>query len=97
MRRVRKAIRLRYGRIPAGWRAAGLLTAALLLTLAVHDPAAAATAEADTLKVGERAPDFEIPATVPIPEDGSTVSIQAITAQGKSVVLAFFPKAFTGG
>ena len=52
---------------------------------------------ADTLAVGERAPDFVIPSTVSIPEGTGTVRLSAITASGKSVVLAFFPKAFTGG
>lgn len=49
------------------------------------------------LQVGDKAPDFTIPGTVPIPAGGNTVGISAITDQGKSVVLAFFPKAFTGG
>ena len=51
----------------------------------------------DTLKVGDTAPEFRIPSTVPVPPDGSTVSVSALTGQGKTVVIAFFPKAFTGG
>ena len=72
------------------------LAVVLLLTVMTPNAAVAAT-DADSLKVGDRAPDFTIPATVPIPADGTTVSVRAITAAGKSVVLAFFPKAFTGG
>ena len=51
----------------------------------------------ESLEVGQKAPDFEIPATVPIPEGGSTVGPGAVTARGRSVVLAFVPKAVTGG
>jgi peroxiredoxin len=44
-----------------------------------------------TLKVGDKAPDFTLPSI-----DGSTVHIADYI--GKStVVLAFFPAAFTGG
>lgn len=43
-----------------------------------------------TLKVGDTAPDFTLPAT-----DGSKVTLSAL--RGKTVVLAFFPAAFTGG
>jgi thioredoxin-dependent peroxiredoxin len=44
-----------------------------------------------TLKVGDKAPDFTLPST-----DGGTVHLASLI--GKStVVLAFFPAAFTGG
>jgi cytochrome oxidase Cu insertion factor (SCO1/SenC/PrrC family) len=44
-----------------------------------------------TLKVGEKAPDFTLPST-----DGGTVHLADLV--GKStIVLAFFPAAFTGG
>jgi peroxiredoxin Q/BCP len=49
---------------------------------------AASTAE---LKVGDQAPDFTLPAT-----DGKTYSLSK-DLKGKWVVLAWFPKAFTGG
>ena len=42
------------------------------------------------LKVGDPAPDFTLPAT-----DGKTYSLKQL--QGHWVVLAWFPKAFTGG
>jgi peroxiredoxin len=44
-----------------------------------------------TLKVGDKAPDFTLPST-----DGGTVHLASVI--GKStIVLAFFPAAFTGG
>ena len=43
------------------------------------------------LKVGDAAPDFKLPAT-----NGETLTLAQFKGE-KSVVLAFFPKAFTGG
>ena len=48
------------------------------------------SAAADELKVGDKAPDFTLPGT-----DGKTYSLPQL--KGKTVVLAWFPKAFTGG
>ena len=45
---------------------------------------------ADELKVGDKAPDFKLVGT-----DGKTYSLADL--KGKTVVLAWFPKAFTGG
>ena len=45
---------------------------------------------ADDLKVGDPAPDFELPGS-----DGNTYSSSKL--KGKTVVIAWFPKAFTGG
>lgn len=42
------------------------------------------------LKVGEKAPDFRLPAA-----DGQEVTLSAL--RGKAVVLYFFPKALTSG
>jgi peroxiredoxin Q/BCP len=42
------------------------------------------------LKVGDMAPDFTLPAS-----DGQTYMLSKL--RGKTVVLAWFPKAFTGG
>lgn len=42
------------------------------------------------LKVGDLAPDFTLPAS-----DGRSYSLSKL--RGKAVVLAWFPKAFTGG
>jgi peroxiredoxin len=42
------------------------------------------------LKVGDVAPDFTLPAS-----DGKTYSLSKL--RGKTVVLAWFPKAFTAG
>ncbi len=52
--------------------------------------APAATLAADELKVGDQAPDFTLPGS-----DGKTYSLSQL--KGKHVVLAWFPKAFTGG
>ncbi len=43
------------------------------------------------LKVGDKAPPFTLPDT-----DGKPVSLGTLLDQGP-VILAFFPKAFTGG
>lgn len=71
----------------------------LLAFAAVLATAAGASAQLPErpLEVGQKAPDFVIPATVPVPAGGSTVSVSALTGMGKTVVVAFFPKAFTGG
>jgi peroxiredoxin Q/BCP len=45
---------------------------------------------ADELKVGDKAPDFKLQGT-----DGKTYSLADL--KGKTIVLAWFPKAFTGG
>ena len=52
--------------------------------------AASTGAVIDDLKVGDQAPDFTLPGT-----DGKTYSLSQL--KGKTVVLAWFPKAFTGG
>ena len=49
-----------------------------------------AAAPAVELKVGDMAPDFTLQAS-----DGQTYSLSKL--RGKSVVLAWFPKAFTAG
>jgi peroxiredoxin Q/BCP len=48
------------------------------------------TASAQELKVGDMAPNFTLQAS-----DGKTYTLSAL--KGKTVVLAWFPKAFTGG
>ena len=63
----------------------------LALMLALALPAASPAAAADRLKVGDPAPAFALPAT-----DGKTVQLSDYAGK-KEVVLAFFPKAFTGG
>lgn len=47
-------------------------------------------ANAADLKVGDQAPDFSLPGS-----DGQTHQLSKL--RGKFVVLAWFPKAFTGG
>ena len=49
------------------------------------------TTAAAELKVGDQAPDFTLPGT-----DGKTYTLSK-DLRGKWVVLAWFPKAFTGG
>ncbi len=50
----------------------------------------AASAAAAELKAGDTAPDFSLPGS-----DGKTYNLADL--KGKVVVLAWFPKAFTGG
>ena len=50
----------------------------------------ASPAAAQELKVGDEAPGFTLPAS-----DGKTYSLSDM--RGKTVVLAWFPKAFTAG
>jgi peroxiredoxin Q/BCP len=66
-------------------RALRLLSGILVATGLLSSPAAA-----QDLKVGDQAPDFTLPGT-----DGKTYSLAQL--KGHWVVLAWFPKAFTGG
>lgn len=59
--------------------------------LALGALGAAGPAAAAPLAVGDVAPDFTLPAS-----SGGTVSLSQFRGK-KNVVLAFFPKAFTGG
>ena len=61
-----------------------LLFAALLTSMV------AVPASGDELKVGDKAPDFKL-----VGSDGKTHSLADL--KGRAVVLAWFPKAFTGG
>lgn len=65
---------------------------ALCAVLAISSVAVAAMLRrgGEELKPGESAPDFSLPGS-----DGKTHSL--IGLKGKTVVLAWFPKAFTGG
>ncbi len=65
----------------------------LLVLVAVVLVASATTAAVQTpveLKVGDLAPEFSLPGS-----DGKTHSLSAY--KGKTVVVAWFPRAFTGG
>ena len=53
--------------------------------------ATTASARADDLKVGDKAPDFKL-----MGSDGKTYALGDFAGK-KAVVLAWFPKAFTGG
>ena len=44
------------------------------------------------LKVGDTAPDFTM-----VGSDGKTYKLSELNKQGKAVVVAWFPRAFTGG
>lgn len=65
--------------------------ALLSLTLALGLMAQSTAPLSSTLKVGDSAPDFTLPAT-----DGQKVTLSSFKGK-KTVVLAFFPAAFTGG
>lgn len=62
-----------------------LLMTALVASVALGSQFAAA------LEVGDKAPDFSLPAS-----DGMTYSLSQFSGD-KPVIIAFFPKAFTGG
>ena len=63
----------------------GFLAFASMVTLTL------ALAHSDVASVGHAAPDFELPGS-----DGNTYSLEQFKGD-KPVVLAWFPKAFTGG
>ena len=65
----------------------GLLVSTLCLSMSLFGQAAGST----TLKVGDAPPDFTLPST-----DGGKVHLADVLGKG-TVVLAFFPAAFTGG
>ena len=62
-----------------------VLLSSLAVLLVLASPIAAA------LEVGDKAPDFSLQAS-----DGNTYSMSQFVGE-KPVVIAFFPKAFTGG
>ena len=64
-----------------------IVSGAMLGALAIVPRAVPA---ADELKVGDEAPDFTVPGS-----DGKTYTLSQL--KGQHVVLAWFPKAFTGG
>ena len=68
-----------------------LLAVSAALSLISWAQAPAGASPSSTLKVGDKAPDFTLPST-----DGKPVHLEDLI--GKStIVLAFFPAAFTGG
>lgn len=71
-------------------KALRMLPLALVACGLLSSPSAAQT-PAMELKVGDQAPDFTLPAT-----DGKTYTLSK-ELKGHWVVLAWFPKAFTGG
>jgi hypothetical protein len=64
---------------------------ARVLLTAIVASAALGSQFAAALEVGDKAPDFSLAAS-----DGSTYSLSQFLGE-KPVVIAFFPKAFTGG
>lgn len=66
------------------------LLAVSALCVAIAAPAAAQQPAPVELNVGDKAPEFSLPGS-----DGKTHKLSDYA--GKAVVLAWFPKAFTGG
>ena len=64
---------------------------ALLLASMAFGSAAVMAQEVAVLEEGDKAPDFSLPAS-----DGETYTLSQFIGV-KPVVIAFFPKAFTGG
>jgi cytochrome oxidase Cu insertion factor (SCO1/SenC/PrrC family) len=64
--------------------------ACLTGTMASAQDQPAQPAQPAGLNVGDKAPDFSLPGT-----DGKTHTLADL--KGKTVILAWFPKAFTGG
>ncbi len=71
--------------------AATLTAGGLIATISPVMAAPAAAAPVAELKVGDAAPDFSLPAS-----DGNTYKLADFKGK-KAVVIAWFPKAFTGG
>ena len=67
----------------------GLTLLALLIAWALLPPSASAQSAVE-LKPGDVAPDFSLPGS-----DGKTWTLSEL--RGRTVVLAWFPMAFTGG
>ncbi len=63
----------------------------IFLTLFTVFALAGALAYGDELKTGDTAPDFQLPGS-----DGKTYKLSDLTEK-QVVVVAWFPKAFTGG
>jgi peroxiredoxin len=68
----------------------GLVVSGLLMTPAAPFAKTGTAATAEELKAGDPAPDFTLPGT-----DGKAHTLSQL--KGQTVVLAWFPKAFTGG
>lgn len=63
-----------------------------LVTLVLGSLLLLAPATAAELKVGDTAPDFTMTGS-----DGKTYKLSELNKQGKAVIVAWFPRAFTGG
>jgi peroxiredoxin Q/BCP len=72
------------------WRTLSATMAAIAAHL-MHRLSGRVAAPQIVLKVGDRAPDFTLPAS-----DGRTYRLADLVGRGV-VVVAWFPKAFTGG
>ncbi len=62
-----------------------------LLSLGLYAQGPAGAPPSSTLKVGDKAPDFTLPSS-----EGGSVHLADLIGKG-TIVLAFFPAAFTGG
>lgn len=71
-------------------RLLGVLTIAVAASALSTNVGAQAVPGQAELKIGDMAPDFTLPGT-----DGQTYTLSKL--RGKTIVLAWFPKAFTAG
>ena len=74
----------------ARWVVAGVLVAAV----AAHSPAQDSTLK---VKVGDAFPDFKLAVTAPAGAKDAKKELSLADLKGKTAVIAFYPKAKTGG
>ena len=82
---------MRSRKTPGAWTPVRAMSVLAAAALAIAAPALAQDDAQVELKVGDAAPDFTLPAS-----DGKSYTLSDFKGK-QHVVVAFFPKAFTGG